>query len=65
MIWFMEILNIYSEEQLLKKYCLIKKAFKIAKNPKYDGYQRGLTSMIYKFFDKKSALLAVSKALAM
>ena len=24
------------------------KAFDIAKNPKYDGYQRGLTSMMYK-----------------
>ena len=31
------------------------KAFNIAKNPKYDGYQRGLASMVYKFFDKKSA----------
>ena len=30
------------------------KAFHIAKNPKYDEYQRGLTSMVYKFFDKKS-----------
>ena len=30
------------------------KAFNVAKNPKYDGYQRGLTSMVYKFFDKKS-----------
>ena len=30
------------------------KAFKIAKNPKYDEYQRGLVSMVYKFFDKKS-----------
>ena len=29
------------------------KAFDIAKNPKYDGYQRGLTSMVYKFFDSK------------
>ena len=29
-------------------------AFNIAKNPKYDGNQRGLASMIYKFFDKKS-----------
>ena len=29
--------------------------FKIASNPKYDGYQRGLASMVYKFFDKKSA----------
>ena len=31
------------------------KAFNIAKNPKYDGCQRGLASMVYKFFDKKSA----------
>ena len=30
------------------------KAFDIAKNPKYDGYQRGLAYMVYKFFDKKS-----------
>ena len=30
------------------------KAFKIASDPKYDGYQSGLASMIYKFFDKKS-----------
>ena len=29
-------------------------AFNIAKNPKYDGYQRGLASMVYKFFDKMS-----------
>ena len=28
------------------------KAFQIASNPKYDGYQRGLASMVYKFFDK-------------
>ena len=32
----------------------IAKAFNIAKNPKYDEYQRGLASMVYKFFDKKS-----------
>ena len=30
------------------------KAFNIAKNPRYDRYQRGLVSMVYKFFDKKS-----------
>ena len=30
------------------------KAFNIAKNLKYDGYQRGLASMVYTFFDKKS-----------
>ena len=29
------------------------KAFAISNNPKYDGYQRGLTSMVYKFFEKK------------
>ena len=30
------------------------KAFHIAKNPKYDGCQRGLASIVYKCFDKKS-----------
>ena len=30
------------------------KAFQIASNPKYDGYQRRLASIAYKFFDKKS-----------
>ena len=30
------------------------KAYNIASNPKYDGYQRDLASMVYKFFDKKS-----------
>ena len=33
------------------------KAFKIASDPKYDVYQRGLASMVYKFFDKKTLLL--------
>ena len=28
------------------------KAFNIAKNSKYDGYERGMASMVYKFFDK-------------
>ena len=31
------------------------KAYEIASNPEYDGYQRDLASMVYKFFDKKSA----------
>ena len=31
------------------------KAFNIIKNPKYDGYQRGLASMLFKFFDKKTS----------
>ena len=29
-------------------------AFNIAKDPKYDRYQHGLTSMVYKFADKCS-----------
>ena len=28
--------------------------YEIAINPKYDGYQRRLASMIHKFFDKKT-----------
>ena len=31
------------------------KAFDIAKDPKYDGYQWVLASMVYKFFDKKKS----------
>ena len=31
------------------------KAFNIDKDPKYDGYQRGLASMVYKFFDKNTS----------
>ena len=31
------------------------KAFNIAKSPKYNGYQHGLTSVVYNFFDKKAA----------
>ena len=31
------------------------KASNIAKNSRYDGYQRGLASMVYKCFDKKSS----------
>ena len=28
--------------------------YNIASNPEYDGYQRGLASRVYKFFDKMS-----------
>ena len=31
------------------------KAFKIASDPKNTGYQRGLASIVHKFFDKKSS----------
>ena len=40
---------------------LIDKAFSIAKDPKYDGYQRGLGSMFYKLFDKKSSGSGVAR----
>ena len=49
----------YSDSKDLTKRTVADKilrnrAFNIAKDPKYDGYQRGLASMVYKFFDKKS-----------
>ena len=31
------------------------KAFNIAKDPKYNEYQRAIASMVYKCFDKKSS----------
>ena len=31
------------------------KVFKLASDPKYDGYERGLASMVYKCFEKKSS----------
>ena len=36
------------------------KAFNIAKNPIYDGYQKGLASIVYKFFDKKFTVSGVA-----
>ena len=35
------------------------KAFNIAKNPKYDGYQRGRTSIVWKCFDKELQVVPV------
>ena len=37
------------------------KAYDIASNPEYDGYQRGLVSMVYKFFDKKATAVPSAK----
>ena len=34
----------------------------LLKKPKYDGYQRGLASMVYKFFDKKTKGCGVTLA---
>ena len=36
-------------------------SFEIASNPKYDEYQRGLSSMVFKFFDKKSKGIGIKK----
>ena len=44
----------YSARRIASNKLLRDKAFNIAKNAKYDGYQRGLASMFYEFFDKKS-----------
>ena len=38
------------------------KAFNIVKNPKYDGYQRGIASVVYKFFNKINFLIKGLKA---
>ena len=38
---------------------LCDKAFNIAKYPKYDGYQGGLASMVYKFFDGKTSGMGI------
>ena len=44
----------YSDSRTVADKTLKNKAFDITNNPKYDGYQRGLASMVYNFFDKKS-----------
>ena len=54
MIWLMEILNDLLRGVASDKV-LRDKVFNIAKNPKYDEYQRGLVSVIYNVFDKKSS----------
>ena len=42
-------------KRTLSDKALRDKAFKIASSPEYNGYQRGLASMVYKFFDTKSS----------
>ena len=44
-----DLINRTKADKVLKD-----KAYDIASNPEYHGYQRGLASMVYKFFDKKS-----------
>ena len=51
----------YGDSKVLNKRIasdklLCDKAFNVDQNPKYDGYQCGLVSMIYKLFDKKTSV---------
>ena len=48
-------------KRTLSEKVLRDKALKIASDPKYDAYQRGLASMIYRFFDKKSKGSGITK----
>ena len=45
------------ENRLISDQKLRNSVYDIASNPKYDGYQRGLASMVYKFFYSKVAPL--------
>ena len=49
-----DLINGTEADKVLRDKVLRDKAYDIASNPEYDGYQRGLASMVYKFFDKKS-----------
>ena len=53
MIWLMGFFKDL-KKRTFSDNVLRDKAFNISKNPKYDGYQRGLASMVIKSFDKKS-----------
>ena len=45
----------YLPTRTVSDKALRNKAFNIAKNLKNNQYQRGLASMVYRFFDKKSS----------
>ena len=51
-----DLINRTEADKVLKD-----KAYNIASNPEYDGYQRGLASIVYKFFDKKSTAGSTAK----
>ena len=56
----MEILKDLNRRKFADKV-LRDKAFNVAKDPKYDGYQRGFSSIVYNFVDKKTLLVVVLK----
>ena len=56
----------YSGSKVLSKRTFLDKflkyrAYEAVRNPNFDGYQRGLASMVYRFFDKKTGLVASVK----
>ena len=53
-----DLINRTEADKVLKD-----KAYNIASNQEYDGYQRGLASMVYKFFDKKSTGSGIASSL--
>ena len=61
MTWVIEILKTYSFRRAASDKALYDKAFNIAKNPKYDAYQCGIASMVYKSFNKKSEVVLLCK----
>ena len=50
----------YGDFKDLAKRATGDKVFNIAKDPKYDGYERGLASMVYKVFDKNTKASGVT-----
>ena len=53
--FLMDILKVRQKRQLQIKSYEINHLI-LQKSPKYDGFQRGLSSMVYKFFDKKTSV---------
>ena len=51
-----DLINRTKSDKVLRE-----KSHNIASNPEYDGYQRGLASMVYKFFNKKSIGSGIAK----
>ena len=60
MIWLM--VNQKTSAKITESYKFLRvRAFEISINPKYDRYQGGLASMIYKLFDKNSSGGAIKR----
>ena len=58
--------NEYKDSLNRKKsnVALKKKALKIATDPKFDGYQKGLASMVWSFFDKRTKGMGLNSQIA-